>query len=478
MMAAALSLVAGLALSTYFGVRAVHDRDEARRRAELAQAVNAFLTEDLLGRGNPAKSGKAEETLMEAAEAAEAGIDRRLSGEPLVAGAIYLSLARAFESRGAFDAARTAYGHAIEIFGRAGAGGQADALIAFLHQASMEVISGQPGSLARAKTMIAEAAPRVAAMPTRQAEARVWLQAGRGTLEMLGGDVRVAQNAFRAAADMADTMPDVFDEGSRLSLRQQEAFTCLRLAQWDSAKTMMKALLARRLVLNGPRHTATLQLELNLAQVRIAQGEAAQVLPELNRLLPDFNAVFGPDHQRTMTLLATRATALAQLERYDEAAADDQALYRHAVSLQGPNSYFAIGALSDAADAQCRAGNTDAGLETARTSTAQALQKFGATHVLTQMASGNLAMCLIIAGDFTQAAPLLDKIDTNSVAQMAVDPHYGAEIDVMRAAIAQAAGDKARVKALLEKTAPAFEKADADKYFRRWAQRLSAQASK
>jgi non-specific serine/threonine protein kinase len=109
-------MAAGLALSTLFGIRALHDRDEARERAALAQAVNNFLTEDLLGRGNPAQSGKADETLMGAAEAAEAGIDRRLADEPMEAGAIYLSLARAFDSRTAEDAARHAYDQAIAAF--------------------------------------------------------------------------------------------------------------------------------------------------------------------------------------------------------------------------------------------------------------------------------------------------------------------------------------------------------------------------
>jgi non-specific serine/threonine protein kinase len=117
---AAASLAAGLALSAGFGISAVHDRDIAERREAVVQAVNGFLTEDLLGRGNPANSGKADETLMDAAQAAEAGIDRRLAHDPMVAGAIYLSLARAFDSRSSYAAARNAYDRAIAAFGRAG----------------------------------------------------------------------------------------------------------------------------------------------------------------------------------------------------------------------------------------------------------------------------------------------------------------------------------------------------------------------
>jgi len=475
MTAAAVSLVAGLAASSVFGLRAARDRDEVLRRSEMLQAVNAFLTEDLLGRGNPAQSGKADETLMEAAEAAEAGIDRRFAGEPLMAGSIYLSLARAYESRSAFAASRAAYLHAIGDFHRAGAEGQADALIAGLHQAFMEVLSGQPGSMARAHAIVDEAGKGLASLGARRAEAEVWLADSRAMLEMLGGDVRHAQSGFRQAADRADTMPQIFDEGARLALRQREAFTYLRLGEWDTAKTMINGLLQRRLALSGPRHPETLRLARNLAQVRIAQGDAAAALPELNRLVPDFVTVFGPDHQDTLILLATRARAFSQLGRYGEAMADDQMIYQRALARQGPKSFFVLGTLMDLALAQCLAGHVDEGGVTARTSLLEAANAFGPHGVLAQMASANLAACLIVAGQFAEAAPLLDGLDAEALSQLTIDPDYGAELDLMRAAIASAKGDKARAGALLGKVGRVFEAPGADRYFQRLARQLRGQ---
>lgn len=470
--AAALSLVAGLALSTVFGLRAARDRDEARRRSAIAQSVNAFLTEDLLGRGNPAQSGKASETLMEAAEAAEAGIDRRFADEPLMAGSIYLSLARAFESRSAFGPSRSAYLQAIAAFKRAGPAGAADALIAGLHQASMEVLSGQPGSMARARALVDAAGAGMAGLGARRTEAAVWLAASKAMLEMLGGDVRSAQAGFRRAADQAEAMPDLFDEAARLMLRQHEAFTYLRLGQLDTAKTMMTALLARRLALSGPRHPESLRLALNLSQVHIAQGDAAAALPALDRLVPDFVAVFGPDHQETLTLLATRAAAFSQLERYDDAVSDEQTILARALARQGPKSFFVIGTRVDGAQAQCRAGHSDAGIATARAALADAGAAFGAHSVLAQAASANLAFCLVAGGHFTEAAPLLEGIDVKALAQLEIDPAYGSELDVMRAAILLAAGDRKGAGQLLAKVGPVFENPGADRYFQRWTRQL------
>jgi DNA-binding winged helix-turn-helix (wHTH) protein len=475
--AAALSMAAGVALSTLFGVRALHDRDEARRRADIVQAVNGFLTEDLLGRGNPAKSGRADETLMDAAEAAEAGIDRRLVGEPLVAGSIYLSLARAFDSRSAFDASRMAYERAVAAFQRAGAAGHDEAIIASLHQASMEVLSGAPGSMERAHKIVADTGPLVAGLGARQQEAQVWLDYSSAMMQMLGGDVRTAQSGFRSAASRADAMPSVFDENTRLILHQRLAFTYMRQSNWAVADPMLADLLQRRLALNGPRHPATLQLQLNQAQSRIAQGQSALALTELNRIYPDFVSVFGADHLLTMELLATRAQGFVELQRYEDAVADQMTIYRLVTRKQGTKSFFALGTLSDAGQELCRAAKAEEGLRATQAAYNDTRINFGTASALTEIAAADLAFCLTVAGRQAEAAPLLIGIDAKAAGELEMDPAYSAEIDLMRADIALASGDNPTAVSLLKKAGPVFEAPHADLYMRSWARRLLALSS-
>jgi DNA-binding winged helix-turn-helix (wHTH) protein len=476
--AAAASMAAGLLLATWFGVQAVRERDEARRRADIAQAVNSFLTEDLFGRGNPAQSGKANETLMEAAQAAEAAIDQRLAGEPLVAGSIYLSLARAFDSRTASDAARHAYTRALAAFGRAGPAGQAEATIARLHEAVMEVQSGQPGSMDRAHALIAEAAPVVPTLGLRAAEAQVWLDAARGMMQMLGGDVRAAQQAYRAAADRMDAMPGVFDENTRLALHQRLAFTYMRLGEWSTAEPMIAALLKRRMALSGPRHPATLELELNLAQVRIATGSAAAAVPDLDRLYPDFVSVYGAGHTRTLMVLSTRAEAYSRLDRYEDAVADQWAIYQSAVAKVGENSFLALGTLGDAAVDYCRNNQVDAGLAAAHKAYNGARAAFGATPTITQIIAVDLAFCDIMAGHTDEAGPLLDGLNRPALSELAMDPSYDSQIDLMRGAIALRAGDRARAAPLIARAVAVFDRDPAQPFMRRWARRLQEDVKK
>jgi DNA-binding winged helix-turn-helix (wHTH) protein len=473
-LAASISLAAGLALSTLFGIQAMRDRDEARRRADIAQAVNGFLTEDLLGRGNPAQSGKADETLMDAAQAAEAGIGRRLASEPLVAGSIYLSLARAFDSRTSYDAALKAYDNAIAAFDRAGDKGRDEAAIARLHKAPAEVLSGQPGSMGRARAIIAEASPSVARLGKRRDEAQVWLDYGNAMLQMLGGDVHSAQVGFKRAADRAASMPGAFDEGSRLTLRQRLAFAYLRLGDVPTAETMIVPLLQRRLALNGPHHPATLQLELNLAQLRIMRGQLSLAAAELTRIYPDFVSVFGADHLLTMQLLSTRAQASSALQRYGDAVTDDTTVYRLAVAKHGEHSFMALGTLSDMAQAQCRGGQNAAGLESGRAARHGAREAFGVDSTLAQVSAVNTAFCLMVARQWQEADRLLQGIDTKAASELTMDPSFGAEVDLMKAELALTTGDPRKAAALLAKAAPVFEQEGADAYMQAWSRRLVA----
>jgi len=473
-LAAALSMVAGLAIATWFGIQAMHDRDEARRRADIAVAVNRFLTDDLLGRGNPAQSGKADETLMEAAEAAEAGIDRRLGGEPLVAGSIYLSLARAFDSRSAYDAARHAYENAVAAFTKAGEPGRAEAVIASLQEASMEAIAGQAGAMERAKQLTGKAASIIATLGPRENETRVWLDYALGQQDLMAGNAAAARKHYEAAADRAQSMPDIFSPSVQLNIRKKVEFTYLRLGEWQHAESLISVLIGQRMALSGARHPATLDLALDLARVRIQQGKAAEALADIDRVTPDFVAVYGADHIQTLTLLGTRAEALSQLERYSDATADQMTVYRQAVAKFGDHSYMALAALIDASQSQCRGGELEAGRRTAEQAYQGTIQTFGAKNGLTQVATLDLVFCLITMKDSRRAEQLLGSIDLQAISDLTMDPTESAQIDVMRAAIALQTKDSATGKSLLAKAIPVLEQSKTNVYMQRWAQELMA----
>ena len=329
--------------------------------------------------------------------------------------------------------------------------------------------------MSRARAIIAQAGPAVAKLDQRRAEAQVWLDYGNAMLQMLGGDVHTAQASFKRAADRADSMPGAFDEAARLTLRQRLAFTYLRLGDVMTAEIMIVPLLQRRLALNGPHHPATLQLELNLAQLRIMRGQLSLAAAELTRIYPDFVSVFGADHLLTMQLLSTRAQASSALQRYGDAVTDDTTVYKLAVAKRGEHSFMALGTLSDVAQAQCRGGQNAAGLASARTALHGAREAFGADSTLAQVSAVNTAFCLVVARQWQEADTLLQGIDTKAASELTMDPSFGAEVDLMKAELALTAGDTGKAAALLAQVAPIFEQAGADAYMQAWSRRLVAE---
>lgn len=474
---AAAALVLGIVATGAAALRAIRERDEVSRQARIVQAVNLFLTDDLLGRGNPIMSGKANETLMEAVSNAEARIPFRLATEPAIAASIYYSLAQAFAGRGAYKEARIAYNNAAAAFKKAQGPQSPDATIMMLRRAEMEASASDAGSLDRAKEIVAQAAKRIDGMGARAPETRVWMLAAQGTLQLVGGDVATSQKQLKQAADLADSMPEIFDADTRLLLRQREAFAEFRLGHWDEAQALFTDILKRKLALHGPLHPDTLIVRLNLAQVLMARGASASAVHALNdNFIHQLTAVFGPEHHAVLTALAARARSLMMLGRYEQALRDNEQVHRAAVAKQGENSQFAILALTDVAEAQCRVGQTDAGTDSAARAYAAATKSFPNTPAIAQDVGMTRALCLIAAGKYADASPLLERIDVKAVSEFEADPDVDAKRDLMLADIAAGSGQMAKARSLLAKPERVFAGADADPYLRAILERLRAAA--
>ncbi|MGD0627786.1 MAG: protein kinase [Terracidiphilus sp.] len=78
-------LALGMAFSFILYRRAARERDNANRQKAIADSINRFLSDDLLGRSNPFQGGKSKESLMDAIKAAAPSIDRQFKDEPLIA---------------------------------------------------------------------------------------------------------------------------------------------------------------------------------------------------------------------------------------------------------------------------------------------------------------------------------------------------------------------------------------------------------
>ncbi|MEP6715378.1 MAG: winged helix-turn-helix domain-containing protein [Terriglobia bacterium] len=470
-LAAALTLIAGTVISLLLYIRAATDRDRAQHQTAMATSISRFLSEDLLGRTDPFRSGREDESFHDVVSRASSQIDLRFSGDPLTAARLHQTIARALDARTDYAGARHEYDRAAILF-RSDSAAEADLMGVELQRAAMEARSYEKGSLLLAKAILARQESALPRLKTRNRELDVWLASARGMIALIDNDAHLAAANFQEAVAAARQLPS-FDETARLTLQQRLAFAYIRLGDGKKAESQARDLIAAFSRSGGPDSPHVLRVRLTLAQALMIQGKHGAAIAEADAIYPEFVKRLGADHELSMQLLTTRAQSEGSLERWDAAVLDDLTIHDAAVKKQGPLSFFAIATLSDAALAQCRGGHDPAGLLNARRSFEDARRAFGPRAGLTGGTAYALAECLIGAGQTPDAERLLSDIDVPVVAQLAGISDWGANVDLARARIAYKKGDFRAARELLQKASPAFLHEGAEAYQKRTVDTLT-----
>jgi eukaryotic-like serine/threonine-protein kinase len=472
--AAVVALAVGLAVSLAQYQRATNERDVAVRQTQIADAINQFLGDDLIGRSNPFQSGAAGESITDAVKQASPAIDRKFGSEPLVAARLHHTIARALDNRTEYAAAREEYDRAAALYRKAEGSPSPRAVVVQLQRVTLEARSYEQGSLERAKAILAEQEKIATTLPTRDTEREVWLELARGMVALIDNRAKEAAEGFEKALTLANTLP-AFDEMSRLTFQQRLAFAYIRIGDGARAEQMFKELIAAFTRIAGADSPNVLRVRMNLAQAYMIQNKHAESIDETTAIYPEFQKRLGPDHELTMQVLTTRAQSEASLGRWDDAVRDDLAIYDLAVKKQGPQSFFAVATLSDASLAMCRAGRTDEGTTRAREAYDVSRKAFGPRAGLTGGTASTLAACLIDKGELDEPSRLLTEIDVPAVAQLAGDPDWGAGVTILEAKIAYRRGDYVTARKHVAAVKPVFTRPNAEKYQRTELETLERQ---
>ena len=474
---AVIALAAGLGVSFALYRKAVRERDNANRQTAIASAINRFLSDDLLGRGNPYVSGKSSESLMDAIQQASPSIDRKFKDEPLVAARLHHTIARALDNRTDYPDARLEYDRAASLFKQVDGELSQDAIVVQLQRTTLEARSYEAGSLPAAKSILEQQKALIARLAHPRPELPVWLFSAQGMIALIENNAKSAAENFQAAVEKAALLPE-FDESARLTFKQRLGFSYIRLGQGAKAEQTFRDLIVAFTRLAGPDSPHVLRVRLNLAQAFMIQNKHAEAVREATAIYPEFVSRLGPDHELTMQLLTTRAQSEGSLELWDDAIRDDLAIHELAVRKQGPLSFFAVATLSDAALAQCRARRYREGESNARNAYETSTKAFGPRAALTGAAAETLASCLIGLDRLDAAASLLQQIDVSAVAQLSGDPDWGAAVSLAQAEIAYRHRNYDAARAYVQTAAPVYTRKDAEPFQKRAFETLKAALEK
>jgi serine/threonine protein kinase/DNA-binding winged helix-turn-helix (wHTH) protein len=474
---AVIALAAGLAVSFTLYRRAARERDKANRQTAIASSINRFLSDDLLGRGNPFVSGKSSESLMDTIKQASPSIDRQFINEPLIAARLHQTIARALDNRTDYPDARQEYDRAATLFRQVDGDLSQDAVIVRLQRATLETRSYEKDSLPLAKSILEQQKALIAKLPHPRPDLAVWLFSAQGMIALIENNAKSAAENFQAALDKAEFLPE-FDESARLTFKQRLGFSYIRMGEGAKAEQTFRDLIVAFTRVAGPDSPHVLRVRLNLAQAFMIQNKNAEAVKEANAIYPEFLSRLGPDHELTMQLLTTRAQSEGSLELWDDAIRDDLAIHELAVRKQGPLSFFAVGTLADGSLAQCRGRHYREGESNARKAYESSVKAFGPRAGLTGGAAYSLASCLIGLGKLDEATKFLQQIDAPAVAQLAGDPDWGAGVTLAQAEIAYRRGNYDAARTQVETVTPVFTRKDTEPYQKHAFETLKAALDK
>jgi serine/threonine-protein kinase len=451
----AFAFIAGLVV--FFTVRLAKERDRANHETAIAMTMNRFLSEDLIGRSDPFKSGNAGESFADVVKQASPRIDLQFENEPLIAARLHQTLANAFDKRSDFPQARREYDRADRLFRQAEGPLSQDAIVARLQWAAMEARSFERGSLAHAKSLLSDAEAALAKIAQPREHVAVWLYSARGSIAVVGGDAHAAEENFSAALRSAEASKS-FDETERNKIKQTVAYAYIHQGNGAKAEPLLRNIVATLSRAEGPDSPDVMRARIYLAQSLMVQGKYAAAINEANAVYPSLVKKVGEDNETVTTLLGTLAASEGLLGRYDDAIRDDLKAYRIGVRTRGPATLFSIGMLSDAALTQCMIGRLAEGEPNAREAYEQSSKAFGPRSGLTGGTAYALAYCLTRSNKLDEASGLLRGIDVKATAERAGDPNVGSSIEMVQGEIAARRGDFVTAKRHLDAVAPVFDR--------------------
>lgn len=350
---------------TYLAYRIRQEAAEARRQTAIAEAVNAFLNDDLLAAVAPsAQRGKGKDvTMREVLDAAATRIDQaskdggRFAAEPLVEASIRTTLGATYRELGELSAAEPHLRRALELRRKTLGEEHVEVARALNQLGLLEWRAGRPDQAEPLFRQALELARRLLGqddaetLPYEGNLANVYRMQGRypeaeslyernlatkrrvlgaehsSTLETMGNLANHYQETgrYEKAEALHRQVVDVWRrvQGEKapltVSAMNNLANDLALLGRFEEAAPLMKRTLELKVELYGADHPSTLNSVNNLAELDDQLGRDAEAERLHRQALDGRTRVLGLEHARTLESMELLAASLSNLGRFAEA---------------------------------------------------------------------------------------------------------------------------------------------------------------
>jgi eukaryotic-like serine/threonine-protein kinase len=327
--ATAALLIVGLVSATTLWIRAERANQRAADEAAVSDAVNRFLTDDLLAGANPLQSGRRDVAVVDLLSRASQTVGERFASRPVVEAAVREAIGKAYGGLSDHDAGEKELRRAIALLDgvpdrKAAQDETRLALIMLLLDA--ERTDAVPEQIA----LLDKRPPVAPTARLRWQTAKAWLALRRGD-----NDAGVAQLEAQRASYEALMKTDpavVVDYLSRLVEAYQLA------GHVDKSIVLAQDLLARETQLYGRSDARSIGAKWRLGQALTLadrNDEAAKILSEARELA---QTTLGEENELTLNVTGDLAGVFESLKRYSEAEAIYVPLIEVRLRRNGPDN--------------------------------------------------------------------------------------------------------------------------------------------
>jgi non-specific serine/threonine protein kinase len=445
---AALAMLSGLlVLSTWFYLTSRTAARQLALQVRVAEAVNRFMVEELIGAASPAVRGRSDVSLLDAARSAAPRINTVFGAEaPQIRAALHVAMQVALSD---LSDARAAIEEGDKALRAYAASPGADAGTLFRVRVRLASDLARVGDFERADSLLDAVDREQRGAGTKPSILQVEYFMARATLASNRLEADRALEFDRQAWALVQTLPAAPDD-----LRDRLQFGMAN-SLWMAGKVREGEAMTRELVLRqrtrlGPSHQQTLYSTVMLAHSLLLQqswAEAQALLPDAIRGLDD---ALGADHARSV--LARRVLGLSQLDAGDAEAAIStfQAVHATLSKKFGDRHQGTVSTLALVGLAQFQAGRQADAEQSFRTALRLARQTGDERDASVQKFRYHLALCLLEQGRASEAAPLVAGLDAVALGPAEQTDDWPSRLALLNARIALARGDRTAARALLD----------------------------
>jgi len=458
--------VAGTAYGLLRAVQAEHlaraQRDEARRQAEIAGAVNDFLNKDLLAAVAPsARAGQGRDVKMRdvldqaAQRIEEAGRPGgRFADKPSIEASVRETLGLTYHALGDYETATKHLRRALELRERPGE----DPLLLAGTLHNLGITAVQQGDYAEAERLYRRSID-IQTRTTEDPDAGLDSKAGlavalREMDRMDEAEALLLDVLERQKRKLGEDHPDTVVTMSNLANLYQ---TVGRNAE---SEALNRTILDIRMRIGGEDDPSTLSALNNLANVVASQGHLAEAGELMRRVLASKRRILGPEHPSTLNTMNNVGEVEALLGHWTEAERwhrETLALRTKVLGERHPRTIISRSVLSFALAMQ---GRYEEARKLSERVVRDASAELGPEHPLTMEGQHRLAICLLGLGRPAESMPIHRRVVDfmNAAGQDELLAQSRVYLGIAEARL----GRRDEAAALFEEAAPALPKWNAE----------------